>query len=248
MTPRGKLIALEGIDGSGKRTQLELLAHELKLRGLATALISFPRYESFFGKLVGQFLNGNFGSVNQVDPHLSALLYAGDRLEAKNEMESALAAGKIVLADRYIGSNLAHQSERVPAEKRDEFVSWLRHLEYVLYGLPAEDLVIYLRVPAVEAHRLVGLKSARAYTALQRDILEADISHLEQTALIYDRLATGPNWVRIDCIDNVSGIEPSQTSGTISGVLKSPEDIHQAVLRAVESRILDRAPHINVNQ
>jgi dTMP kinase len=225
MTPRGKLIALEGIDGSGKRTQLDLLAGALETRGLPVFRISFPRYESFFGKLVAQFLNGDFGSVDQVDPHLSALLYAGDRLEAKFELESALAAGKIVLADRYIGSNLAHQSERVPAGERDEFLAWLKHLEYGLYGLPLEDLVIYLRVPTSEAHRLVALKPARSYTTLQHDILETDITHLEQTALTYERLATGPNWIRIECAD-VNG-----------GKLYSPKDIHRAVLQAVDSRI-----------
>src|SRR5271169_6709206 len=142
MTPRGKLIALEGIDGSGKRTQLDLLARALGAQGRATLQISFPRYESSFGKLVARYLNGEFGSLETVDPHLSALLYAGDRLEAKPELESALAAGKIVLADRYVGSNLAHQSERVPPERRDEFLAWLRHLEYGLYGLPVEDLVV----------------------------------------------------------------------------------------------------------
>lgn len=225
MTPRGKLIALEGIDGSGKRTQLELLARALEKRGYSAMQISFPRYESFFGKLVARFLNGDFGSVDQVDPHLSAVLYAGDRFEAKPELDAALAAGKIVLADRYIASNLAHQSERVPAEQRDEFFAWLKHLEYKLYGLPVEDLVIYLRVPVVQAHRLVGLKSARSYTTLRRDILEADIAHLEQTAITYERLATGSNWVRIDCTD------------AISGELYSPEEIHRAVLGAVESRI-----------
>ena len=229
MATRGKLIALEGIDGSGKRTQLDLLARELDARGLATLRISFPRYESSFGKLVARYLNGEFGSLEAVDPHLSALLYAGDRLEAKAELESALSAGKIVLADRYIGSNLAHQTERVPPERRDEFLAWLKHLEYGLYGLPVEDLVVYLRVPAVEAHRLVGMKSARAYTSLRRDIQEADVSHLEQTALIYDRLATEPNWVRIDCANSVSG------------VLYSPEEIHRAVLQAIETRILLQA-------
>src|ERR1019366_6507631 len=110
MTPRGRLIALEGIDGSGKRTQLDLLARELDARGLATMRISFPRYESSFGKLVARYLNGEFGSLKAVDPHLSALLYAGDRLEAKAELESGLAAGKIVLADRYICSKLPPHS------------------------------------------------------------------------------------------------------------------------------------------
>jgi dTMP kinase len=229
MATRGKLIALEGIDGSGKRTQLDLLARELDARGLATFRISFPRYESFCGELVGRYLNGEFGPLGAVDPHLSALLYAGDRLEAKPAIEASLSAGKIVLADRYIGSNMAHQSARVPPEQREEFFAWLKRLEYGLYALPVEDLVVYLRVPVAEAHRLVGLKSGRAYTNLKRDIQEADIKHLEQTAIIYDRLATESNWVRIDCTNSVSG------------ALCSPEEVHRAVLQAVESRILSQA-------
>jgi dTMP kinase len=229
MVARGKLIALEGIDGSGKRTQLDLLAGELDARGLATFRISFPRYESFFGKLVGRYLNGEFGSLETVDPHFSALLYAGDRLEAKPEIDAALSGGKIVLADRYIASNMAHQSARVPSAKREEFFAWLKRLEYGLYALPVEDLVVYLRVPVAEAHRLVALKSARTYTSLKRDIQEADTKHLEETAIIYDRLATEANWARIDCIN------------AVSGALYSPEEIHRAVLEAVETRILSQA-------
>jgi dTMP kinase len=229
MTIRGKLIALEGIDGSGKRTQLDLLAGAFDARGLATHRISFPCYESSFGKLVGQYLNGDFGDVDGVDAHLSALLYAGDRLEARPEIEGALSAGKIVLADRYIGSNLAHQSARVPPEQRDEFLAWLKRVEYGVYALPSEDLVIYLRVPVSEAHRLVGLKSTRGYTSLKRDIHEADIKHLEQTAIIYERLATGANWARIDCFN------------ADFGILYAPEEIHRAVVQAVEARILSPA-------
>jgi dTMP kinase len=229
MPNRGKLIALEGIDGSGKRTQMDLLASALDARGLSILRISFPQYESFYGKLVGRYLNGEFGALGAVDPHFSALLYAGDRLEAKPEVEAALAEGKIVLADRYIGSNMAHQSERVSPEQREEFLSWLKTLEYGIYGLPAEDLVLYLRLPFAEAHRLIGLKSARAYTSLKRDIQEADIKHLEQTEIIYDRLATEANWARIDC------------TNTLTGALYSPEEIHRAVLQVVEFRILSQA-------
>src|SRR5437879_2643552 len=163
MKTRGKLIALEGIDGSGKRTQLDLLAHALEARRLSITRIAFPRYDSSFGKLAGRYLNGDFGPLEAVDPHLSALLYAGDRFEARGEIESALAAGKIVLADRYIGSNLAHQSERVSPEQRDEFLAWLKHIEYGIYELPAEGLVVYLRIPAPEAYRLIVLKARRSY-------------------------------------------------------------------------------------
>jgi dTMP kinase len=229
MATRGKLIALEGIDGSGKRTQLDMLARALEGRGMAMFSISFPRYESFFGKLVGRYLDGGFGPLEAVDPHLSAMLYAGDRMEARAEIEAALSAGNIVLADRYIGSNMAHQSARVPQNEREEFFAWLKRLEYGLYALPMEDLVVYLRVPVAQAHHLIGLKSARAYTSLKRDIQEADTKHLEETAIIYDRLATEANWARIDCINPASG------------ELHSPEDIHQAVIQAVETRILSWA-------
>jgi dTMP kinase len=230
MPPRGKLIALEGIDGSGKRTQLDLLAHALEARGISILRISFPRYDSSFGKLAGRYLNGDFGPLEAVDPHLSALLYAGDRFEAKGEIESALATGKLVLADRYIGSNLAHQTERVPPDERDEFLAWLKHVEYGIYGLPVEDLVVYLRIPAPDAYRLIGLKAPRSYTSHQHDILEANVTHLEQTAGIYDRLATERNWVRIDC------------TNLASGILYSPQEIHRAVLNGVESRILSQTP------
>ncbi len=84
---------------------------------------------------MAQFLNGEFGALEAVDPHFSALLYAGDRLEAKPRIEAALRAGKTLLADRYIGSNLAHQGARVPREKRGEFLAWLKQLEYEVYGL-----------------------------------------------------------------------------------------------------------------
>ncbi len=201
MPARGKLIVLEGIDGSGKRTQLDMLAQAFASRGVPLTQISFPRYDGFFGKLVARYLNGEFGSLETVDAHFSALLYAGDRLEAKPTIELDLASGKMLLADRYIGSNLAHQGARVPSQKRAEFLQWLKQLEYQVYALPAEDLVIYLRVPTAEAHRLVGEKSARNYTKLQRDIQESNVAHLQAASDVYDQLAREPNWHKIDCYD-----------------------------------------------
>ncbi len=229
MAHRGKFIAIEGIDGSGKRTQFVLLARALEQRGVSHVRYSFPRYESSFGQLVARYLNGEFGRLEAVDAHFSALLYAGDRFESKAELEAALAEGKTILADRYIGSNLAHQTVRVGPQGREEFLSWLKRLEYGIYGLPAEDLVVYLRLPAVEAHRLVGLKAAREYTQLQRDLQEADLKHLVQAALVYDRLATEPNWVTVECFD------------AAKGELRPPEAIHQAVLAAVEALLLKHA-------
>ncbi len=223
MTVPGKLIAIEGIDGSGKRTQVDLLTLNLKSRGHSVFSTGFPQYDSWFGKMVGQFLNGDLGPLESVDPHFTALLYAGDRFEAKPKLEAALNNGQIVLVDRYIGSNLAHQTARVPPEKRAEFRNWIEHLEYRIYDLPREDLILYLRVPPGEAQRLVTKKSARSYTTAKQDILEASLRHLEQAADMYDLLAREAPWVTIECFD------------AARRAMRSPEDIAHDVLAAVNN-------------
>jgi dTMP kinase len=223
MGSRGTFIAIEGIDGSGKHTQAEWLGRALAARGVPYVPFSFPRYGSSFGKLIASFLNGDFGKLEAIDPHLSALLYAGDRFEAKPELEAALATGKTILTDRYVASNLAHQTARVPPERHTEFMVWLRKLEYGIYGLPVEDLVVYLRLGASEAQRLVEKKAPREYTALSHDLQESDLTHLERAAQVYDRLATEPNWVTVECFD------------VRAGKLKSVEEIHRAVLAAADS-------------
>lgn len=195
------MIAIEGIDGSGKRTQVELLAAALRERGHSVFATGFPQYDSWFGKMVGQFLNGELGPLESVDPHFTALLYAGDRFEAKTKLEGELSNGQIVLVDRYIGSNLAHQTARVAPARRAAFQEWIEHLEYGIYGLRREDLVLYLRVPPVEAQKLVALKSARSYTSAQKDLQEASLRHLEDAAQMYDTLSRRANWNTIECFD-----------------------------------------------
>ncbi len=217
------MIAIEGVDGSGKRTQLEMLASVIAAGEGGNSVYStgFPQYDSWFGKMVGQFLNGDFGPLDTVDPHFTALLYAGDRFEAKPKLEAALDKGQIVLVDRYIGSNLAHQTARVPAEKRDAFRRWIEHLEYGIYELPHEDLILYLRVPPSQAQRLVAQKSERSYTSAKQDIQEANLRHLEQAAGMYDLLAHKAPWVTIECFD------------AARRTMRSPKEIAKDVLAAV---------------
>ncbi|MGH9728798.1 MAG: dTMP kinase [Candidatus Acidiferrales bacterium] len=229
MPARGKFIALEGIDGSGKRTQLEMLSRALRKRSLAHVTVSFPHYEGFFGRMVARYLNGEFGGLSEVDAHFSALLYAGDRLENKKQLEGNLAQGKMILADRYIGSNLAHQGARVPRRQLAEFLRWLEQLEYGVYGLPREDIVIYLRLPAAKAQAMVGKKSGRGYTRRRHDLQEANLAHLKAAASIYDRLAKRQNWRTIDCVHR------SERE------MLAPEAIHRQVMEVVEGRILRNA-------
>jgi dTMP kinase len=225
MNSLGKFIVIEGVDGAGKHTQSEMLQDALRSKGIVCLPFSFPRYESTFGKLIAKFLNGDFGPLTAVDAHLSALLYAGDRFEAKPDLKAALSTGNIVLSDRYVASNMAHQTARMAPELRTTFIAWLKHLEYEIYGLPKEDLVLYLRLPASEARERVGRKAAREYTALQHDLQEADVHHLEQTSAVYDLLAKQPNWVTVECLD------------ALRGVPRTAQEIHEDVLSAVQGLI-----------
>ena len=225
INPHGKLIAVEGIDGSGKHTQVELLVNALRQRGYPVHQTGFPKYESWFGKLIGQFLDGQFGPLETVDPRFSALLYAGDRLEAKGELEVALHEGKTVIADRYIGSNLAHQGARVAPEKRAEFIAWIRHLEYSIYGLPHEQLVVYLRVPPEQAQKLVKQKAARNYTSATHDIQEASLQHLKSAAEVFDSLAAHAPWTTIQCFD------------TMRNAMRLQDEISAEILAVVEAAL-----------
>lgn len=232
MPARGKLVALEGIDGSGKRTQLEMLARAMRTRGIAHTTIAFPRYDGFFGRMVAQYLNGEFGTLTEVDPHFSALLYAGDRLENKKLLENYLADGKLVLADRYIASNFAHQGARVAPRQFPQFLHWLEKLEYGVYDLPEEDLVIYLRLPAERAQKLVGKKRARHYTRRRRDLQEANLAHLKAAARIFDQLARRRNWATVECMS-------AQKHG-----LRSTEDIHSEIMALIDRRIFAEAEEL----
>jgi thymidylate kinase len=125
---------------------------------------------------------------------------------------------------------MAHQGSRLPREKRAEFVAWLRQLEYGIYALPPEDLVVYLKVPPAVAHHLVGEKAVRDYTKLPRDLQEANFAHLQAASAVYDELAQQHHWVTIACFDSSSEH------------MRSPESIHEEVLAVVASRIMGIVP------
>jgi dTMP kinase len=223
VTSPGKLIAIEGIDGSGKQTQAKLLERALIARGHSVYATGFPQYDSWFGTMVGNFLNGELGPLDKVDPHFTALLYAGDRFEAKSSIEEALKEGKVVLVDRYIGSNLAHQVARAAPDKRAELMRWIEHLEYTIYGLPRETLILYLRVPPQEAQKLVSRKSQRAYTSASHDLQETSLRHLQDAGEMYDMLSRSRPWATVQCFD------------AEHGAMRPPQDIAAEMLAAVNS-------------
>lgn len=203
---RGKFIVLEGADKTGKTTQHALLAERIeKELGLVVAKFDFPQYESTFsGRFVARFLNGEFGKLDQIDPHLAAIPFAVDRFEAAPKIRKALAEGAVVLANRYVKSNKAHQGAKVPYEKRDEFFDFLDELEYKVLGIPKADLNIVLRVDAGISQELMeaGGRRSSLHTEI-RDIQEADLDHQRRAADLYVHLAARypESVVLINCLN-----------------------------------------------
>lgn len=191
----GCLIAIEGIDGSGKTTQIDLLSAFFTQHNLAHEVISFPRYENnLYGKLIKRYLKGEFGSKKQTSPYLVALAYAGDRFLAKFLIESWIKEGKIVIANRYTSSNKAHMGANLEVQKQEEFMRWIDKLEFETNGIPKVNLTILLSVDAKLGQQ--NVKNERG-----SDIHEDNLKHLEEAAKIYLELSKAEqNWEVVDCM------------------------------------------------
>lgn len=202
------LIAIEGIDGSGKGTQAKLLLERARREGWTAELLAFPMYEgSFFGREIAGYLNGEFGDVWSVHPRLAATLYAGDRFETRDRLWSLRRELDLVICDRYTPSNQAHQSVKLPEDARPGFFAWLDRLEHEVFDIPRPDLVIFLDLPPDRAAELIQRKSARAYTDRKADIHEMDHDYLRSVHAAYGALSRQPGWVTIPCVGE-GGVRP----------------------------------------
>lgn len=211
----GKLVIIEGSDGSGKGTQVDLLSKFLKSNKITHNHISFPRYkENMYGSFVRKYLDGDYGDPVKISPYLGSLAYASDRLLAQPQMVGWLKKGELVISDRYVPSSLAHHSAKLPTSERDSFITWLTKLEYGQNQLPVEDLVLYLYVPVVWSQKLMEGRV--------KDGHESNVGYLKEVEKQYIKLAKSKHWVKIDCVKN--------------NQLLSREDIHHLIIQALKSR------------
>lgn len=202
MNPPGTFIVIEGTDGSGKGTQFDLLAKRLASDGYDVATFDFPRYDEPSSYFAAQYLNGAYGTADEVGPYTASLFYALDRYAASFKIRQALAEGKIVLANRYVGSNMGHQGTKFAhAEERRGYFIWLDNLEFEMLRIPRPTISFVLRVPAEIAQTLVDQKGKRTYTDKKRDIHEGDLSHLQRAVQVFDDMCQlfPRDFVRIDC-------------------------------------------------
>jgi dTMP kinase len=229
----GKLIVIEGTDCSGKATQTKLLIERLNDEDIAKCHhISFPRYKTPTGKIVGEcYLGKDLGSgggswfedANSVDPKIASLYYAADRRAALPEMESILLGGQNIISDRYVTSNMGHQGGKIKdSVERLGFIEWLHYLEYNLLCLPEPDSVVFLHMPYKIGMELKKSRKGKA------DSHESNPEHLRNAEQAYLELADMYEWVRVDCAPD----------GTFDS-LRGEEDIHEEVF-GIARKILEK--------
>jgi len=203
----GKFLVIEGIDGSGKNTQTKLLYDYCLNKEIDAKIIQFPAYEAtFFGHEVGRFLDGKYGSLVQVHPKLAAILYAGDRYEMREQILKYISNNELLICDRYVSSNIAHQASKYcDPNDRMRFSSWVERLEYSVFSMPKPDVIVFLDLPPRYSRKLVLNKKPRVYTNKQEDIQEGNLDYLREVYSIYKELSSGEEWRSIKCYNEADG-------------------------------------------
>ena len=196
---RGKLIVLEGTDGSGKATQARLLLQSLEEGGTACREIDFPRYGNPFAEPANLYLHGALGGKpGDVNAYAASVMFAVDRFASyKEDWGGFSESGGVVVANRYTTSNAVHQASKLPEGERQAFLDWLFDLEYRRLGLPEPDLVLYLDMPTEAARQLMRRREQQTNT--QADIHERDGEYLRRCRESAREIAEALGWVIMEC-------------------------------------------------
>lgn len=220
-------IVIEGLDGSGKSTQVKLLTDYLKANSYNVEFIHFPTNDSeIFGDLISMFLRGELGALDQVNPYLVALIFAGDRFNLANKINSWLNEGKHVVNDRYVYSNIAYQCAKCKDRaEADKLFNWILRLEYEYFKIPRPNLNIFLEVPfSFTKNRLTENRNGkdRDYLKAKADIHEQDIEFQKRVKEIYlQAVKKDENFVLIKCFDHNNNIlKPQEISEMIIEEIK----------------------------
>lgn len=208
-------IVLEGIDSSGKKTQINLLYKKLKKEGFSPELLEFPTYEkSPYGELVGKYLRGELGKKNEIAPEIPSLLYAIDRYQFKDELFDKLIKGKILIADRYLQSNIGFQAAKFEGQARFTFIDWLEEVES---RMPQADIVIFLDIPPEVSKQLMKGE--------KKDIYEKDLGYQKKVRETYLQTAKREGWVVVNCCNKDAKR------------LKTPEEIHEEIWNGIKGNL-----------
>lgn len=218
-----KLIAVEGVDASGKQTQTELLYQHLIKSGYDVRRMSFPVYDSDSSAGVRMYLNGELSdSADGISAYAASSLFAADRfLSYKSDWQKDYDGGKLILCDRYIGSNMIHQACKLEEGEMDSFLDWLDGFEHGIYNLPRADLTIFLDMPPEYGRKLMASRLNKIDNSETHDIHERDGGFLEKSYNTACKVAEKFGWTRISCVKD--------------GEIRTVEDISREVIAAAEN-------------
>ena len=221
----GKLIVIEGTDGSGKSTQFRLLTQRVAEEGREFQKLVFPQYQEESSALIRMYLGGEFGTKpSDVNAYAASAFFAVDRYASyKKVWGKWYEEGGLVLSDRYTTSNAVHQASKEPEEKQAEYLRWLYEFEYDKLGMPRPDLVIYLDVPTDFTEKM--MRTREAATNTHADIHEQDLEYLATCRRIGKNAAAYYNWTVINCVRD--------------GEMRTIEDIHEEIYRHVMACLED---------
>jgi dTMP kinase len=221
-----RFVNIEGLDGSGKSTQIKLISEYLESNKIKYKYLHFPRTNSpIYGELVAKFLRGELGDINTVNPYLIALIYAGDRNDAKELINEWISENYLVVIDRYVYSNIAFQCAKLRKEDEIEKLSnWIKYLEFEYHKIPKPDISLYLDVPFEFTKQKLNKSREgddRKYLQGKEDIHEKDLSFQEKVRAIYLReIEKEPNFERINCTDE-------------EGKILSPQKIRDQIIKYI---------------
>jgi dTMP kinase len=211
-----KFIVIEGLDGSGKSTQIRFIEEYLNEKNIKSKFLHFPRPEApFFGELVSRFLRGELGAIDKVDPYVVALLYAGDRNDAAKTINGWLNEGYAVIADRYLYSNIAFQCAKLKTQpEKEKLAHWIKELEYNYFKIPVPDLNLFLKVPYNFTEKSLTKRRSgadRDYLNGNDDIHEADLDFQQEVRNIYLwQVKENPDFEEIDCACQSGSMLPAE--------------------------------------
>ena len=219
-------IVLEGVDGSGKSTQIAKLRDMFAQQGIPTEYLHFPRFDApYFGDLIARFLRGELGSIEQVDPYIVAMLYAGDRRDAAAMIRGWMAEGKVVICDRYVYSNIGYQCAKIAdSEEREKLRKWILSLEYDYFAIPRPDVSLFLDVPFAFTERKLLQEQRegddRAYLNGKKDIHEQSMDLQRAVRQVYiDAAEWDESMHVVDCSEQGEMATPEQIFERIMGVV-----------------------------
>jgi dTMP kinase len=226
---KGKLIVIDGSDGSGKATQVDLLMKRLQSDGRTVKMVDFPEYyKNFFGKFIGHCLSEQYYNWLNIHPKIASIAYAADRFESSGEIRTWLDRGYVVIANRYVSANQIHQGGKIKnAKKRKEFLLWLDEMEYKVFKIPRPDVTFYLDVPTSVSLKLIEERNnsqKRAYLKKKKDVHETNVDFLVNSRKSALWLAENlKNFLKISCVKGTT--------------LRTREDIHEEVYSKVKKMV-----------